>query len=564
MENGENNYQRTEKGLPILVPGLSSVPRDIWTPKNHLTRPDPPPPPPDVTPAIEAAAAAAGIDGKTLLKKTKPRRTVDYFGPMGRWFWMRRMAPSPGYVPHLRPAPPFIIDLLPPTAYPDNPSTSLCTKFVHTSTNKVRGPVNCVTWTPTGRRVLTGSTSGEFTLWNGLTFNFETILQAHDAAIRAFEFNHSGAYLASADQGGTVKYFQENMNCVFSYQAHPSAIRGISFSPNDARFVTCSDDSTLKIWAFNESREERTLTGHGWDVRCVQWHPSKGLLASGSKDNLIKFWDPRTGTCLTTLHQHKNTIQALAFSPYLDGNYLAAGSRDQSLSVFDIRMMKEFRMYRGHKREVCSVTWHPVHPLIVSGGSEGDLLYWDLYSPTNGSNTGALSFSAVIPSEPRATLAQAHDSNIWSLAFHPLGHLLASASNDHTTRFWSRERPGDSTSVFSGGGEKPPDAVEGEGDDDEAWAEGALPGLGVPGIYDGDAAGSGPSGANGAWNGPNSGSRQQNDDIYDFDALPGFSGDRMEVEQRQNHPQGGMNYGGSQYGTQGGHNLRGGRTRWGP
>lgn len=36
----------------------------------------------------------------------------------------------------------------------------------------------------------------------------------------------------------------------------------------------------------------------------------------------------------------------------------------------------------------------------------------------------------------------AHDSNVWSLAFHPLGHLLCSASNDHTTRFWSRARPG--------------------------------------------------------------------------------------------------------------------------
>jgi polyadenylation factor subunit 2 len=133
----------------------------------------------------------------------------------------------------MRPAAPYIIDLLPPAAYPTNASTSLCTKFVHTSTNKVRGPVNCVTvsrchlrhylliiiqWTPTGRRVLTGSTSGEFTLWNGLTFNFETILQAHDSAIRTFEYNHSGSFLASADQGGMVKYFQENMNCVFSYQ----------------------------------------------------------------------------------------------------------------------------------------------------------------------------------------------------------------------------------------------------------------------------------------------------------------------------------------------------------
>lgn len=32
-------------------------------------------------------------------------------------------------------------------------------------------------WTPSGRRLITGSQSGEFTLWNGQSFNFEMILQ---------------------------------------------------------------------------------------------------------------------------------------------------------------------------------------------------------------------------------------------------------------------------------------------------------------------------------------------------------------------------------------------------
>lgn len=32
-------------------------------------------------------------------------------------------------------------------------------------------------WTPDGRRCLTGSHRGEFTLWNGLSFKFEGILQ---------------------------------------------------------------------------------------------------------------------------------------------------------------------------------------------------------------------------------------------------------------------------------------------------------------------------------------------------------------------------------------------------
>jgi hypothetical protein len=30
---------------------------------------------------------------------------------------------------------------------------------------------------------ISGASSGEFTLWNGLTFNFETILQAHDSPV---------------------------------------------------------------------------------------------------------------------------------------------------------------------------------------------------------------------------------------------------------------------------------------------------------------------------------------------------------------------------------------------
>ncbi|OCH88224.1 WD40 repeat-like protein [Obba rivulosa] len=455
--------------LPVLLP-QNVLPRPLarneWTPKRDLSVPVPPPGDDARTHDQEMAIARQLMDGKTA-KKVRPRRTVDYNGPMGRWNLLRKLRPNPTYIPYLRPAPPYIIDLLPPKAYPDNPSTSLCTKFVHTSTNKIRCPVNCVTWTPEGRRVLTGSTSGEFTLWNGLTFNFETILQAHDTAVRTFQFTHNGSYLASADQSGIIKYFQPNMNNLTAWQGHREAIRGLSFSPDDGRFATASDDSTIRIWSFEESREERVLTGHGWDVKCVEWHPTKGLLVSGSKDNMIKFWDPRTGTVLSTLHYHKNTVQALAWSP--NGNLVASASRDQTVRVFDIRAMKEFRVLKGHKKEVCSVTWHPFHPLLVSGGSEGAILHWDLSSATDNISQSSQ------PPGPRATLSQAHDSNVWSLAFHPLGHLLASASNDHTTRFWCRERPGDASSVFSGGGEKPPEVADGAGQDEDE--EAMLPGF---------------------------------------------------------------------------------------
>lgn len=44
--------------------------------------------------------------------------------------------------------------------------------------------------------------------------------------------------------------------------------------------------------------------GHGADVKCVGWHPSKCLVASGSKDSQqpLKLWDPRSASSLATMY----------------------------------------------------------------------------------------------------------------------------------------------------------------------------------------------------------------------------------------------------------------------
>ena len=105
-----------------------------------------------------------------------------------------------------RPSPSYIIDVLPPAAHKGRAVDTIPAKHLHSSLNKIRHPVNVVKWTPEGRRLLTGSTSGEFTLWNGVSFNFETIMQAHDSAVRAAAWSHSDDWLVSAEQAGIVKY----------------------------------------------------------------------------------------------------------------------------------------------------------------------------------------------------------------------------------------------------------------------------------------------------------------------------------------------------------------------
>lgn len=344
------------------------------------------------------------------------------------------------------------MQMLPPLARINNPADTIPARHLHSSLNKIKHPVNVVKWTPEGRRLLTASSSGEFTLWNGTGFNFETIQQAHDVAIRALSYSHSDDWLISADHDGIIKYWQPNFNNVKIINGHNDPIRDLAFSPNDSKFVTASDDSTLKIFDFAGGAPESTLTGHGWDAKSVDWHPTKGLLVSGSKDHLVKLWDPRTGRCLTTLHGHKNTITKTLFEP-IRGQCLATSARDQTARVFDLRMMRDICLLKGHEKDISIITWHPIHAnLLSTGGSDGALFHYVLDEP----HTPAGMAPSLPPWEgpdpstapaqtiyPAHKVPYAHDFAIWSLSWHPLGHILASGSNDRLTRFWTRPRPGD-------------------------------------------------------------------------------------------------------------------------
>jgi polyadenylation factor subunit 2 len=370
-------------------------------------------------------------------KKLAHRRTIDHGSTLPRWVLERSIhkytAPS-----RIRPEASYIVDILPPEAYRNSPITSLATKFVHTSINKIKHPVLVVQWTPEGRRLLTGSVSGEFTLWNGMTFNFETIMQAHDNGIRSMVYSHNEEWLLSGDHEGQVKFWQPNFNNVNILDAHREVVREIAFSPNDTSFVTASDDGTLKVWRFHDSSVEATLTGHGWDVKCADWHSSLGLIASGSKDNLVKLWDPRSGgKCLTTLHGFKNTVTKTMFQKTGGQMLLASTSRDHSGRVFDLRMMRDLLVLRGHKSDVSSLAWHPIHPSLLTTGTHDGTISHFLLDSSMPENTTGLS--------PVLQIPNAHDWPIWSLQYHPLGHILCSGSNDKMTRFWCRSRPGDET-----------------------------------------------------------------------------------------------------------------------
>ncbi|KMZ61211.1 putative WD-repeat protein [Zostera marina] len=374
---------------------------------------------------IHAYEGHGDIHGRRV-RKLVQRRSVDYTSTVVRYMQVRMWQRDARDRTILQSTPAAAVDMLPTVAYTDNPSASFATKFVHASTNKNRCSINKVLWFPTGRRLITGSQSGEFTLWNGQSFNFEMILQAHDQAIRSMIWSHNENWMVSGDDGGSIKYWQSNMNNVKANKsAHKEAVRDLSFSRTDLKFCSCSDDTTVKVWDFARCQEEKSLTGHGWDVKCVDWHPTKSLLVSGGKDNLVKLWDAKAGKELCSFHGHKNTVLSVKWNQ--NGNWVLTASKDQVIKLYDIRAMKELESFRGHLKDVTSLAWHPFHEeYFVSGSFNGSIFHW-----------------IVGHENPQVEISAAHESSVWDLAWHPIGYILCSGSNDHTTKFWCRNRPGD-------------------------------------------------------------------------------------------------------------------------
>lgn len=406
------------------------------------------------------------------LEEYAPRRKVhgqvpvDYFSSTIHQVKHRLFHHNSPHSYHVPPDGYYTKDLLPPRATRFNPSTAFCTQWVNTSYHPdARAPgqggrptrvaLNCLEWSPTGRRLLCGTVRGEFLLFNGNSFGLEVKTLAHDAqGCRALAWGRVTDIVLSGDDGGAIKLWHSNLrSCLADFMSNHRSIREISWAPTEQKFCTSGQDGCVRVWDTTRARtatalgaveEESRLEGHGGEVGTVHWHPFKALLLTGSQDTDCKLWDPRTAYSgsVATLTGHRQPVTCARW--HRNGYQFITSSRDCTCKLWDIRHVKELTSFQGHAKDVTKVMWHPTHPDVFASASiDGNIFFWTV---AEGEGTRSRQDSALEVLHHAAVIPAAHDKvmgvpkPVRDMAWSPLGHVLVSCATE--LKYWHRNKPG--------------------------------------------------------------------------------------------------------------------------
>jgi len=116
--------------------------------------------------------------------------------------------------------------------------------------------------------------------------------------------------------------------------------RDIDTYPKTGLRADGTDEGTIevrRIVADSDDPPEFVLEGHQRYVECVRFHPSGRVLASGSADMTLRFWNLEARSQISSHKVHDDFVTALAFSP--DGAVLISGDYSGVVRIWDFRIV---------------------------------------------------------------------------------------------------------------------------------------------------------------------------------------------------------------------------------
>ncbi|KAJ3350356.1 hypothetical protein HDU83_009740 [Entophlyctis luteolus] len=326
-----------------------------------------------------------------------------------------------------------------------------------------RGSVTHVVFHPVFSTVASCSDDATIVIWDVDTGAIERTLKGHTKAVNHIAYDgeaRSGSLLASCSSDLSIKIWdaKSDYKCLKTLHGHDDIVSSVEFVPPGDFLVSASKDKTIKVWEVATGYCMRTIYGHTEFVRMVTPTSDGRLLASCSNDHVsvsssavseaalaqiaffgqtIQVSSLSTGETVSTITGHSHVVECVAFAPFEAcrtilktlnnggeakvGQFVASGSRDNSIRIWDSESGACVFVLTGHNNWVRSLQFHPNGKFLISASDDKSMRVWDLGQPLPHSGVKCIHVADNVQSQ-----------FLTSVAVHLRGYVACGGENGST------------------------------------------------------------------------------------------------------------------------------------
>lgn len=158
------------------------------------------------------------------------------------------------------------------------------------------------------------------------------------------------------------------------------AITALTWSPNGRYLYVGTKNGDLVLFDEIDLAFMSITTAHSKRIRCLQYSEVTNFMLSCDDTGEIQYWQQYVDS-VKKFAAHIDVVAEVSFAPF--GTKFASCSYDQTVKIWDFATAECEKQYCGdHRWDINSVSWHPYKSLVVTGGRDGVLCWYDPHTAT--------------------------------------------------------------------------------------------------------------------------------------------------------------------------------------